>query len=36
MQNCKDPDFDGKHCYEFEEIKDMPGGFEFYQYQPAR
>jgi len=36
MQNCKDPNFDGKHCYEFEEIKEMPGGFGFYHYQPAR
>jgi len=33
MQNCKDPDFDGKHCSEFEDIENMPGGFGFYHYQ---
>jgi hypothetical protein len=36
MRNCLDPDFDGKHCSEFEEVKDMPAGFAFYVYQSAR
>ncbi len=35
MRNCKDANFNGRHCREFEEVKGMPSGFLFYHYKAA-
>ncbi|MEO8085809.1 MAG: hypothetical protein ABI763_03260 [Bacteroidota bacterium] len=32
MRNCRDLNFDGKTCTEYEEVKGMPSGYLFYQY----
>ncbi len=36
MRNCKDADFDGNSCREFEEVKGMPSWNLFYQYKPEQ
>ena len=35
MRNCRDENFDGKRCLEYEEVKGMPSGYLFYQYKNA-
>ncbi|CAN5375797.1 hypothetical protein BH11BAC1_BH11BAC1_14300 [soil metagenome] len=35
MRNCKDKNFEGRSCNEFEEAKGMPSGYIFYQYKPV-
>lgn len=34
MRNCKDADFDGNSCKQFEEVEQMPSRNMFYQYKP--
>ena len=36
MRNCKDADFGGNSCGEFEEVKGMPSWNMFYQYKPVQ